>query len=193
MTEVMLDLLKRTAARLRNELEDEEETDEADAGEHEERSGKTEFREQDREPETDEEVRDPEAENCTAHTHAAHTLREEFGEKQPGYRRKEALLEEEEGNRHAENEVRKECGTVKEVRDETDEAQASHRADLARHDERAAAVTRHHPHAEDRGADGNDTVGNVTDKSSFRGETGFHKDLRAVIHDRRRYDGPRER
>ena len=96
MTEVVLDLLKRTAARLGDEFVDKAETKKADRRENEERGRKTEGIKKRREDRTDAEVREPEAENGTAHAHAADAQREELRQQQPGYRGKEALLEEQE-------------------------------------------------------------------------------------------------
>ena len=60
---------------------------------------------------------------------------------------------------------------------------ASRFADLARHDERTTAVTRHEPHAKNRGSNGDRAVGDVADQCGFRREAGLRQDLRAVIHD----------
>ena len=44
-------------------------------------------------------------------------------------------------------------------------------------------MTRHEPHAKNRGSNGDRAVGDVADQCGFRREAGLRQDLRAVIHD----------
>ena len=160
----MLDLLERAPLCLGDEFEDEGESEQPDSREHIEREGQAEGEEEVRERRADAEVCEPEAEDGAAHTHAAQTQREQLGEQQSRHGGEEALLEEEEGDGQRQYDVGESRLTLKHRRENADGEQTHHGADLSGHDERAASVAPHHPDAEERGKDGDNTVRNVADE-----------------------------